>query len=381
MQFNKSINFKLTFWYTLVTFMSSLFVLFAVNFVYLRFVNTTLEDALPPHIRQQFLELERDSNGNLRFRDILKEIRDNDVRQVQKISLIVIIGNLIIATTGGYILAQQMLRPIKHINKNISEIEAKNLDKKLEQTGTGDEIEELINNFNNMTDRLYKSFSEQGDFVANAAHELKTPLAILQTNIETASFDNKLNKETEEYLNNALQTVEKTNLLLEDLLLLSSIQLQSKDFQDQDLSILLKEIVKDMQLLAKEEDIKLEFQEPSRGNIIQCHPLLLSRAISNIIENAIKYSPQNSTVEISLKIEEENISIEIDDEGPGIEKEKIEKIFQRFYRIDHSRSKKTGGSGLGLAIAKEIIDLHKGKIEVQSRDKKGSKFIIILPRK
>lgn len=380
MKFNKSINFKLTFWYTLVTFVSSLFVLFAVNFVYLRFVNRTLEDALPPRIRQQFLELERDSNGNLRFRDLLKEIRDNDVRQVQKISLIVITGNLIIATTGGYILAQQMLRPIKHINKDISEIEAKNLDKKLELTGTGDEIEELINNFNKMTDRLYKSFSEQGDFVANAAHELKTPLAIMQTNIETASLNGKLNKESKEYLDNALQTVEKTNILLEDLLLLSSIQLQSKDFQDQDLSILLNEIVKEMKLLAKGKHIKLNFTKPSENLIIQCHPLLLNRAISNIIENAIKYSPKNSTVEISMELVGENVQIGVKDQGPGIDPQQIEKIFQRFYRIDNSRSKKTGGSGLGLAIAKEIVDLHRGLVEVKNVSEKGCKFIINLPK-
>jgi two-component system sensor histidine kinase ArlS len=380
MKFNKSINFKLTFWYTLVTFVSSLFVLFAVNFVYLRFVNRTLEDALPPRIRQQFLELERDSNGNLRFRDLLKEIRDNDVRQVQKISLIVITGNLIIATTGGYILAQQMLRPIKHINKDISEIEAKNLDKKLELTGTGDEIEELINNFNKMTDRLYKSFSEQGDFVANAAHELKTPLAIMQTNIETASFSGKLNKESKEFLDNALQTVEKTNILLEDLLLLSSIQLQSKDFQDQDLSILLNEIVKEMKLLAKGKHIKLNFTKPSENLIIQCHPLLLNRAISNIIENAIKYSPKNSTVEISMELVGENVQIGVKDQGPGIDPQQIEKIFQRFYRIDNSRSKKTGGSGLGLAIAKEIVDLHRGLVEVKNVSEKGCKFIINLPK-
>lgn len=380
MKFNKSINFKLTFWYTLVTFVSSLFVLFAVNFVYLRFVNRTLEDALPPRIRQQFLELERDSDGNLRFRDLLKEIRDNDVRQVQKISLIVIIGNLIIATTGGYILAQQMLRPIKHINKNISEIEAKNLDKKLKVTGTGDEIEELITNFNNMTDRLYKSFNEQGEFVANAAHELKTPLAILQTNIETATLSGKLTKESKEYLGNALQTVEKANILLEDLLLLSSIQLQAKDFQDQNLSILLDEIVKEMRLIAKGKNIKLIFQKPRKSIEIQCHPLLLNRAISNIIENAIKYPPKNSTVEISLDQDRQYVHIGIKDQGPGIDPVQIEKIFQRFYRIDNSRSKKTGGSGLGLAIAKEIVELHKGKIEVQSSSENGCKFIISLPK-
>lgn len=380
MQFKNSINFKLTFWYTLVTFVSSLFVLFAVNFVYLRFVNRTLEDALPPRIRQQFLELERDSDGNLRFRDLLKEIRDNDVRQVQKISLIVIIGNLIIATTGGYILAQQILRPIKHINKNISEIEAKNLDKKLKVTGTGDEIEELITNFNNMTDRLYKSFSEQGEFVANAAHELKTPLAILQTNIETATLSGKLTKESKEYLGNALQTVEKTNILLEDLLLLSSIQLQAKDFQDQNLSILLDEIVKEMRLIAKGKKIKLDFHAPSNTIAIQCHPLLLNRAMSNIIENAIKYSPKNSTVEISLDQDRQYVYIGIKDEGPGIEQDQVEKIFQRFYRIDNSRSKKTGGSGLGLAIAKEIIDLHKGSIIITENRRKGSIFTIRIPQ-
>ncbi len=378
MKFHKSITFKLTFWYALVTFVSSIFVLFAVNFVYLRFVNRTLEDVLPPHIRQQFLELERDSQGNLQFRDILKEIRNNDVKQVQKISLIVITGNLIIAMSGGYLLAQQMLKPIKHINGEISEIEAGNLDKKIDLSGSGDEIEELIENFNNMTERLYKSFKEQGEFVANAAHELKTPLAIMQTNVETALLDRSILKDNRDYLQNVIKTIERTNQLLENLLLLSSIQARSSDFKKTNINELIKDTINDIKSLTKEKHIKIVYSN-DKVKPVYCHPVLLCRAIGNILENAIKYSPEGSSIEVNLTSIESYLLISVMDEGEGIPEQQVDKIFDRFYRVDSSRSRKTGGSGLGLAIVKEIVHLHKGEVWVEKNSDKGSKFVIKIP--
>ncbi|MCA9379818.1 HAMP domain-containing histidine kinase [Candidatus Dojkabacteria bacterium] len=379
MKFHKSINFKLTFWYGLVTFISGIIILFVVNFIYVRFVNQTLEDVLPGPIRQRFLTLEHDNRGNYRIRDLLKEIRENDAKQIQKISLFVITGNLLIAISGGYILAKQMLRPIKRINKEISEIEAKNLHRKIPQSGTNDEIDELIGNFNNMTDRLQKSFEVQGEFVANASHELKTPMAVLMTNIETALMNKKIPIDTKEYLETSLGTLSNMNLLLEDLLLLSSLEKYKKSFETIDYSLLLKKLIKSLELISEKKKIEVKLITPEEKITIKANPTLLNRAISNVVENAIKYSPEKSVVEIQVQETATNLITNIIDNGPGIEKKYHKQIFERFFRIDDSRSRKTGGSGLGLAISKEIIELHSGEIMIESKKEKGTTFVITLP--
>lgn len=380
MKFHKSINFKLTFWYGLVTFISGMIILFVVNFIYVRFVNQTLEDVLPGPIRQRFLTLEHDNRGNYRIRDLLKEIRENDAKQIQKISLFVITGNLLIGITGGYILAKQMLRPIKRINKEISEIEAKNLHKKIPQSGTNDEIDELIGNFNTMTDRLQKSFDVQGEFVANASHELKTPMAVLMTNIETALMNKNIPTDTKEYLETSLGTVHNMNVLLEDLLLLSSLEKYKKSFESVDYVRLIKNLTKNLDSITNKKEIEVKVTTPEDKILIKANPTLLNRAISNVVENAIKYSPDKSVVEVQIETNASNLITKVIDEGPGIDKKYHSQIFERFFRIDDSRSRKTGGSGLGLAITKEIIDLHKGKINIQEKKPTGTIFMITLQK-
>lgn len=380
MKFHKSINFKLTFWYGLVTFISGMIILFVVNFIYVRFVNQTLEDVLPGPIRQRFLTLEHDNRGNYRIRDLLKEIRENDAKQIQKISLFVITGNLLIGITGGYILAKQMLRPIKRINKEISEIEAKNLHKKIPQSGTNDEIDELIGNFNTMTDRLQKSFDVQGEFVANASHELKTPMAVLMTNIETALMNKNIPTDTKEYLETSLGTVHNMNVLLEDLLLLSSLEKYKKSFESVDYVRLIKNLTKNLDSITNKKEIEVKVTTPADKILIKANPTLLNRAISNVVENAIKYSPDKSVVEVQIETNASNLITKVIDEGPGIDKKYHSQIFERFFRIDDSRSRKTGGSGLGLAITKEIIDLHKGKINIQEKKPTGTIFMITLQK-
>ncbi|HRN85720.1 MAG TPA: HAMP domain-containing sensor histidine kinase [Candidatus Dojkabacteria bacterium] len=380
MKFHKSINFKLTFWYGLVTFISGMIILFVVNFIYVRFVNQTLEDVLPGPIRQRFLTLEHDNRGNYRIRDLLKEIRENDAKQIQKISLFVITGNLLIGITGGYILAKQMLRPIKRINKEISEIEAKNLHRKIPQSGTNDEIDELIGNFNTMTDRLQKSFDVQGEFVANASHELKTPMAVLMTNIETALMNKNIPRDTKEYLETSLGTVHNMNVLLEDLLLLSSLEKYKKSFESVNYLRLIKNLTKNLDSIANKKDIEVKITTPEEKILIKANPTLLNRAISNVVENAIKYSQEQSIIEIQIESNARELITKVIDNGPGIDKKYHKLIFERFFRIDDSRSRKTGGSGLGLAITKEIINLHNGEIKIQENKPMGTIFVITLPK-
>lgn len=379
MKFFKGITFKLTFWYALVLFVSSVLLLFTINFAYVRFVNQTVDDVLPPPLRQQLQEIEKGRQGNQRFRELLKEVRENDVRQVQRVSLILIAVNLLIATSGGYLLARQMLQPIKRVNTEMKNINENNLDKKIDDPDAEDEIAELIENFNSMTERLNKAFQAQGDFVANSAHELKTPLAILTTNLETASLSENISDDTKDYIDNAVETINNMNQLIEDLLLLSSINKNNFEFEKIDLGKLIVEIGNNLKSIASDKDIKLKTEVATNEAFMSGQRHLLERAISNIIENAIKYSPAGTTVAVKLNSLKDGYKISISDQGTGIPDKYKDRIFERFFRVDNSRSKKTGGSGLGLAISKDIIELHKGKITVASSTKKGTTFVINLP--
>jgi signal transduction histidine kinase len=192
-------------------------------------------------------------------------------------------------------------------------------------------------------------------------------------------MNKKIPIDTKEYLETSLGTLSNMNLLLEDLLLLSSLEKYKKSFVTIDYSLLLKKLIKSLELISEKKKIEVKIITPEKKTTIKANPTLLNRAISNVIENAIKYSPENSVVEIQVEKNATHLITNIIDNGPGIEKKYHKQIFERFFRIDDSRSRKTGGSGLGLAISKEIIELHSGEIMIKSKKEIGTTFVIILP--
>jgi len=271
-----------------------------------------------------------------------------------------------------------MLSPIKKLNKAATKINAQNLNTEIEHEDVGDEISELIDNFNKMTSRLHGSFESQKQFVENASHELKTPLAVIQTNLDLAQEDKKITKqEIRALIKTANKSTDFMNRLIEDLLLLSVIE-NHIEKTETNLKVVVKNSIEQLSQLANKKRVKMNLNSDKGNFLIKGNSVLLQRAIMNILENAIKYSPKNSMIKISLQKNNEGFQLSVKDQGLGIPKGEQTRIFERFYRIDKSRSRKTGGVGLGLSIAKKIIDLHGGEIKLSSKNKKGCTFKIFL---
>lgn len=379
MKFLQSIKFKLTAWYTIAFIFTSLILIGLFNIFAVDYYKKDIIETLPLQLRQKVDAFgEAGIKPPIPFRDVLREIRNEDLVRLQQISLLTIIFVAIASAIGGYIVAGRMLSPIRKINKVAQKINADNLHINISDENSNDEIGELIQNFNAMTQRLKSSFESQQQFTENAAHELRTPITILYTSIENQLLNTDISADYKNSLEIQLKSLRRMTSLIDNLLLLSSLSISKSKSENEDLVFMIKEIIQELNTLSKEKNISLEFEHETDSLEIPAHKAFLTQAIINIIENAIKYSPADSIVKISLLAIGNEIQIKITDQGPGIPSELRSKIFERFYRIDNSRSRETGGFGLGLAIAKEIIELHGGKIEVVSEGK-GATFKIILP--
>lgn len=383
MKLFKTIRFKLTLWYSTLLILLSLVFVITINIVitthYKRdpinhFINKNIDR---PFINRMWRDLDEDRKM------LIRDYRYKDLVIIRQISAWTFIPLTALSFVGGYFIAGQMLNPLKKLNKATSEITAKDLKKQIAHENTGDEISELINNFNSMISRLKESFESQKQFVENASHELKTPLAIIQTNLDSALNDGSISKkEMISFIQTSLRSTKFMDDLIEDLLLLSLIDKHVK-MEKVNIVKVLKNSTKQLQTLSRKKDISLtlEIKDNVKDLEIRANKVLLQRAIMNVIENAIKYSPKDKKIWVTLKQNNSYLFVRVKDQGIGIQKKEIKKIFERFYRVDKSRSRKTGGSGLGLAITKKIINLHNGKITVKSTKKQGTSFNIKFLKK
>lgn len=227
-----------------------------------------------------------------------------------------------------------------------------------------------------MVENLYSSPSARKQFIENISHELRAPLSIIRLNLEILESKRGLKKDREFYVSNIKNSIELMNELLDDLLLLSSVDQDIRRTKI-DFDKLVTDCVNDLAVLADKKNLEIEYIR--FDNIyIKGSRSLVKRSIMNIVENAIRYSPRNLKIEISLEKKNSNAILSISDHGPGIPKNEQKRIFERFYRVDKSRSKRIGGMGLGLAIVKEIVEKHGGKVSVKSSPK-GSTFILSYP--
>jgi signal transduction histidine kinase len=253
-----------------------------------------------------------------------------------------------------------------------------NLGKEIDFEDREDEISALIKSFNRMSRRLNKSFEAQKEFVENASHELKTPLSIIQANLDTALEDKEIDKEElRELLESSKESIYFMNQLTEDLLLLSVLD-QKVQTEKIEIVEVLEKCVKNINSLFPKSEIEIIKNFPNKEVYIKGNSILLERAIMNILENSVKYS-EADTIEISLRERRKRVQIIIQDNGVGIPKEQVEKVFERFYRVDKSRSRDTGGAGLGLSITKTIVNKFDGDITLESERGKGVKFTIFFP--
>ncbi len=297
------------------------------------------------------------------------------------IFLILIPVALTISVGGGWWLAYQSLKPVDEITRAVQEITAQNLDRRIPERSVNDEIGRLTSTFNQMITRLRNSFDQIRQFSADASHELRTPLTIMRGEVELAL---RYPKEPDEYrrvLVSNLEEVLRLSAIVDNLLTLSKAEFgRFEVLKEEDVALhdLVAELYDDCQMLATKKNIVIELAKNEkltvRGDRIKLRQLLM-----NLVDNAIKYTPEQGRIVLTSVRENGFAKIHVKDSGIGIPKEDLQKIFDRFYRVDKARTRELGGSGLGLSIAKWIAELHNGRIEVESEPSKGSVFTVILP--
>jgi signal transduction histidine kinase len=371
MKFTKTLKFKLTFWYSLVLSFFCILFIFSIN-VWLTQYMGDLTHSRMDRPRMRFITEEQ--------RELIVESRERDLENIRIVSIYSIIPLVGFSFVGGYFLATLMLKPLEKLNKKIKEKELDNIFEKIGFDDSGDEISELIKSFNRMSDRLGKAFESQKQFVENASHEIKSPLSIIQANLDTILNERNIKKKDfEKLLRNSKEQIEVMDNLTEDLLLLSHMN-SKVDIKMVNIDVLklISSVVNNLETQAKKKKMNLAFGKNIKDTIINGNMVLLERALNNVVENSIKYS-EGDKVRIVAKKKGKKFYVLVMDNGKGISKKNRDKIFQRFYRVDKGRSRKKGGSGLGLAITKEILERHNGSISLDSDYKNGAKFVTMLP--
>jgi len=292
---------------------------------------------------------------------------------LQDILFILIPILLILSIIAGYFMIQYALIPVKKIIDEVKDIEANQLQKRLTSHTKDDEVDELVQTFNFMLDKLDDSFTKIKRFSNDVSHELKTPLTVIMGQIELGLRKDRTNDEYKKILKSTLEESRLLQELINSLLFLSkSNDKELKEtFKDVELDEVITDVISNNRKLIEEKCIKFEFL---KLDSVSCygHPLLLRILVGNIIQNAIKYSHKNSIVEVSLCKDR----LKIKDYGIGIKQNDIGNIFDRFYRVDKSRTR--SGYGLGLSIVKSIAIIHNFEITVNSKYNQYTQFEITL---
>jgi signal transduction histidine kinase len=374
LKFTKTLRFKLTLWYSILLTVFCIVFVLGINIWLNAYIskNPILSGYGPRGImnEQPFYR-----NFTEEQRNLIIEARLEDFDYIKSTTLYALIPLTLLSFVGGYVIADFALKPLNKLNKQMKSKSTDNLGESIEYVDHGDEISQLIESFNRMSRRLNREFNAQKEFVENASHELKTPLSVIQANLDNALEDNKITKkELKQLLESAKKNVKFMDNLTEDLLLLSVLE-QQIAIDEVDVKKVLNESIKLLNSKITKKKIKIVKDYPKSKVIVKANESLLQRAFMNIIENAIKYSGCKQ-IELKINKQKEYIEILIGDDGIGIPQKFNKKIFERFSRLDKSRSRSTGGTGLGLAITKKIINRFNGEIYLKSEVSKGAVFVI-----
>lgn len=312
-------------------------------------------------------------------KDVISDMAKGIQADFWKSSLLITIIITVASSSMMYFFIGYALKPLKNLGEQIEDIQAKNLKHLVLTDQSSIEIEQLTNAFNEMLERLSNTFAAQRQFSANAAHELRTPLAVMRTKLEVFEKNNNPNSaDYQETVNMIRMQTSRLSHVID--ILLEMTDLQSAQKQDHiSLADMAEEVICDLTALADKKDITIS-QNPGTAEIIG-NDTLVYRAIYNLVENAIKYNNTGGKVTVSIKEDSEYASVIIRDNGPGIKQEDWQHIFEPFFRIDKSRSRDMGGAGLGLALVKEIARQHGGDVYVVQSSKNGTEIALKLRRK
>jgi heavy metal sensor kinase len=310
-----------------------------------------------------------------------KEYISQTLGNLEDIYVIIAPIFLIISIIGGALISSKSLARIDTIIRKTEDITAQNLNERIPGDEYTDEFGRLVKKMNEMIERIKTSVDFMNQFSVSAAHELKTPLTILRGEIEITL---KSEKTPAQYISVLKSNYEETIRLIkivDNLFFISKSDnsLIEPDTSDIDLSTFLNSLVQNLGILGIEKNMTLIY-EPAAEITARFDENLMKQALSNIVDNAFKFGDENSTVKITAYERGSSVVIGVSNKGEKIPPEETGKIFERFYRADKSRTRKTGGVGLGLSVVKSIVGLHRGTVEIESGDDSTTTLRIILPK-
>jgi len=302
----------------------------------------------------------------------------NNKEDYKKNSLLI---SAILALIGGvvtYFISGHALRPIREFSDKIEEVQAQNLaDSRIEENKVK-ELNQLSVSYNKMLERLSDAFEIQRQFTANAAHELRTPLSLMQVQLDLYNSTRHPDNDAD-----TLQTIKmvteqngRLSKMVKTLLDMSELQTVGRDDEIM-VDALVDEVLADLDPLAQEKNIKLTGK--CKNITMVGSDILIYRLVYNLVENAIKYNHSGGQVTVTAYRKEKHVYLSVEDTGNGIPEELRERVFEPFFRVDKSRSRELGGVGLGLALVREIVRVHDGSIAVRSNPSGGTVFDVILP--
>lgn len=311
-----------------------------------------------------------------------KQHRRNFGRLVQELpSWVRVAIPVLISFILCLLLAHSFSKPIATIRKAAIELGKGNLATRVKGiTQRNNELGQLANSFNQMAEQLQQNQSAQQRLLGDVSHELRSPMTRLQMALGLAQQESTTKSAREQYLQRCQLEIDRLNEMIEDALVLSRLEntLQTIDKQPIDFTALVKKIISQEQFIANEKSITITLASTIVVELLG-DPSLLFSAISNVLTNAVKYSPEHSTVKVNLSIKNQLVSLIISDKGVGVPPESLIELFTPFYRVHLARDRKTGGTGLGLAIAKQAINAHQGNIFAKNNEVKGLSVTIQLP--
>ena len=302
----------------------------------------------------------------------------NNKEDYKKNSLLI---SAILALIGGvvtYFISGHALRPIREFSDKIEEVQAQNLAASRIEENKVKELNQLSISYNKMLERLSDAFEIQRQFTANAAHELRTPLSLMQVQLDLYNSTRHPDNDAD-----TLQTIKmvteqngRLSKMVKTLLDMSELQTVGRDDEIM-VDALVDEVLADLDPLAQEKNIKLTGK--CKNITMVGSDILIYRLVYNLVENAIKYNHSGGQVTVTAYRKEKHVYLSVEDTGNGIPEELRERVFEPFFRVDKSRSRELGGVGLGLALVREIVRVHDGSIAVRSNPSGGTVFDVILP--
>ena len=288
-------------------------------------------------------------------------------------TLLSLLGGVITFFISGH-----ALKPLCDFSKKIEEVQAQNLSNSRIEENNFSELNQLSVSYNKMLERLSEAFKLQRQFTANAAHELRTPLAVMQLQIDLYNSSKHPDNDTsaQQTISMITEQTERLSKMVRTLLDMSELQTIARD-EEIAISALVEEVLADLEPLAQEKGINLI--EKCDNVLLMGSDILIYRLVYNLVENAIKYNFSGGTVTVTATQQNSQLHLTVEDTGNGIPEELKERIFEPFFRLDKSRSRELGGVGLGLALVREIVRVHNGSILVKNNANSGTTFEVIFP--